>query len=111
MIFGTYLLAGSTTLPSGQSVFVRTTFQLSDIVTGANPYVVSGGLISGILAGPTDFGIANGQTIINNNTAGTIRFYMWANIQKYGPIPVTFSMSGIGSSFWSENQLSAIPMN
>jgi hypothetical protein len=36
---------------------------------------------------------------------------MWANIQKYGPIPVTFSMSGIGSSFWSENQLSAIPMN
>ena len=111
MIFGTYLLAGSTTLPSGQSVFVRTTFQLSDIVTGANPYVVSGGLISGVLAGPTDFGIANGQTIINNNTAGTIRFYMWANIQKYGPIPVTFSMSGIGSSFWSENQLSAIPMN
>lgn len=111
MIFGTYLLAGSTTLPSGQSVFVRTTFQLSDIVTGANPYVVSGGLISGILAGPTDFGIANGQTIINNNTLGTIRFYMWANIQKYGPIPLTFSMSGIGSSFWSENQLSAIPMN
>ena len=111
MIFGTYLLAGSTTLPSGQSVFVRTNFQLSDTVTGANPYVFSGGLISGVLAGPTDFGIANGQTIINNNTAGTIRFYMWANIQKYGPIPVTFSMSGIGSSFWSENQLSAIPMN
>jgi hypothetical protein len=111
MVFGTYLLAGSTTLPSGQSVFVRTNFQLSDTVTGANPYVFSGGLISGVLAGPTDFGIANGQTIINNNTAGTIRFYMWAGIQKYGPIPATFSMSGIGSSFWAENQLSAVPMN
>jgi hypothetical protein len=111
MLFGTYLLAGSTTLATGQSVFVRTNFQLSNTVTGANPYIVSGGLISGILAGPTEFGIANGQTIINNNTVGTIRFYMWANIQKYGSIPGTFSMSGIGSSFWAENQLSAIPTN
>ncbi len=114
MVFGTYLLAGSTTLPSGQSVFVRTNFQLSDTVTGANPYVISGGLISGVLAGPSDFGIANGQTIIENpNPPGgaSIRFYMWAGIQKYGPISASFSMSGIGSSFWSENQLTAVPMN
>lgn len=111
MVFGTYLLAGTTFLASGQSVFIRTSFFLSNTVTGANPYIVSGGLISGILAGPTEFGIANGQTIINNTSGGVIRFYLWANIRKYGSTPTAFSMDGVGSSFWAENQLTAIPMN
>jgi hypothetical protein len=111
MVFGTYLLAGATILTSGQSAFIRTSLYTSDTVSGSNPYIVSGGLISGILAGPTEFGIANGQTIINNTSGGTIRFYLWANIKKYGTTPATFGMSGVGSAFWSENQLTAIPMN
>ena len=111
MVFGTYLLSGSTILTSGQSVFIRTALYLSNTVAGVNPYVISGGLISGVLAGPTEFGIANGQTIINNTSGGIIRFYLWGNITKYGTTPATFGMSGIGSSFWSENQLTAIPMN
>lgn len=111
MVFGTYLLSGATILTSGQSAFIRTSLYTSDTVSGSNPYIVSGGLISGILAGPTEFGIANGQTIINNTSGGTIRFYLWANIKKYGMTPATFGMSGVGSSFWSENQLTAIPMN
>lgn len=111
MVFGTYLLAGSTVLTSGQSAFIRTSLYLSNTVAGTNPYIISGGLISGILAGPTEFGIANGQTIINNTSGGVIRFYLWANITKYGTTSTAFSMSGVGSSFWAENQLTAIPMN
>lgn len=110
IVFGTYLLAGATTLSSGQSIFVRTTLSTSNIFV-SNPDIVSGALISGILAGPTDFGLANGQTVINNTSGSTKRYYMWANIQKYGSVATSYSMSGVGSNFWAENQLSAIPTN
>ena len=110
IVFGTYLLAGVTTLTSGQSVFVRTTLSTSNVVV-VNSDVVSGGLVSGTLAGPSDFGIANGQTIINNTSGAIKRYYLWGNVQKYGTTPTTFSMGSVGSNFWSENQLSAIPTN
>lgn len=110
IVFGTYLLAGSTTLTAGQSIFVRTTLSISNTIV-SNPDIISGGLVSGTLAGPTDFGLANGQTLINNTSGTTRRYYLWANIQKYGTTPTTYNMAGIGSNFWSENQLSAIPTN
>jgi hypothetical protein len=110
IVFGTYLLAGSTTLLSGQSIFVRTTLSTSNTVV-VNTDIISGGLVSGILAGPTDFGLANGQTVINNTSGSTRRYHLWANIQKYGTTPTSYNMSGVGSNFWLENQLSAIPTN
>lgn len=110
IVFGTYLLAGTTSLTSGQSVFVRTTLSTSNIIL-TNPDIISGGLVSGSLNGPCDFGLANGQTIINNTSGATKRYYLWANVQKFGTTPTTFTMAGVGSNFWSENQLSAIPTN
>lgn len=110
MIFGTYLLNGA--LPSDAGVFVRTT--LSDNNTGAgtcSPDVISGCLLSGTLMGPVGFSIANGQMVINNTSGGTKRYYMWASMEKFGTTPTAFSINAIGSSFWSENQLTAIPMN
>jgi hypothetical protein len=115
MVFGTYLLAGNSSLTSGQSCFIRSTFCLSSTVALANPDIISGSLISGIISGPNQFGIANGQSIINNSSSPVNgppkRYYMWANIEKFGTTPTTFGMNGVGSSFWGENQLFAIPMN
>lgn len=110
IVFGTYLISGTPTLTSGQSIFVRTALSASDTVN-ANPDVVSGALVSGTLIGPTVFGIANGQTIINNSGAAVKRYYLWGNLVKYGTTPTTFNLSGLGSNFWAENQLSAIPTN
>lgn len=110
IVFGTYLLAGATTLTTGQSIFVRTTLSTSNTVV-VNTDIIAGGLVSGILAGPSDFGLANGQTVINNTSGAVKRYYLWANIQKYGTTPTNYNMAGIGSNFWSENQLSAIPTN
>lgn len=110
IVFGTYLLAGTTSLATGQSVFIRTTLSTSNAVA-TNPDLISGALVSGTLSGPSDFGLANGQTIINNTSGATKRYYLWANIQKFGTTPAAFTMAGVGSSFWSENQLSAIPTN
>lgn len=111
IVFGTYLLAGTTSLTTGQSVFIRTALYTSNVVAGSNPDIVSGALVSGTLAGPSDFGLANGQTIINNTSGATKRYYLWANIQKFGTTTIAFTMAGVGSNFWSENQLSAIPTN
>lgn len=110
IVFGTYLLAGTTSLTAGQSVFVRTTLSISNVVA-TNPDLISGALVSGTLAGPSDFGLANGQTIINNTSGATRRYYLWANVQKFGTTTTAFTMAGVGSNFWSENQLSAIPTN
>lgn len=110
IVFGTYLLAGTTSLTSGQSVFVRTTLSTSNTIL-TNTDIISGGLVSGSLNGPCDFGLANGQTIINNTSGATKRYYLWANVQKFGTTPTAFTMAGVGSNFWSENQLSAIPTN
>lgn len=111
MVFGTYLLNGSVVLANGASIFVRTALHESPTVATANPDVVSGGLISGILSGPNEFGIANGQTVINNSSGANKTYYMWANITKYGTTATNFQINGIGSNFWGENQLTAIPTN
>ncbi len=110
IVFGTYLLAGTTSLTAGQSVFVRTTLSSSNTVLNGSD-IISGGLVSGTLIGPCDFGLANGQTIINNTSGANKTYYLWANVQKFGTTPTAFTMAGVGSNFWSENQLSAIPTN
>lgn len=115
MVFGTYLLNNTATpLTSGESVWVRCIFSDSNAMSTISVDVISGGLISGVLAGPSEFGLANGQTIIQNpNPEGgaTKRYYMWANVEKFGTTPTAFFINGVGSSFWGENQLTAIPMN
>ncbi|NMH28931.1 hypothetical protein [Flavobacterium silvaticum] len=111
MVFGTYLLNGSTILANGASVFIRSTLSDSPTINSSSPDIVSGGLISGILSGPNEFGIANGQTVVNNTSGANKTYYMWANLTKYGTTPTTFNINGLGSSFWGENQLTAIPTN
>lgn len=115
MVFGTYLLNNSSTpLASGQCVWVRCVFSLSNAASLPTSDVISGALISGTLSGPNEFGIANGQTIIQNpNPEGgaSKRYYLWAAVQKYGTTSSAFYVNGLGSSYWGENALTAIPMN
>jgi hypothetical protein len=118
LVFGTYLLLSdqfSSILPlvTGDSVWVRCIFSSSDVVYTSTTDVISGGLISGVLSGPNEFGLANGQTIIQNpNPQGgaTKRYYMWSSVEKYGTTPTDFYVSQVGGT-WGENQLTAIPMN
>lgn len=108
MVFGTYLLNGY--LAADASVFVRTSFSCSNVAyTGCD--IVTGALISGVLTGPSQFGLANGQTVLNNASGATKRYYLWASIIKYGTTPSTFNILQLGGNFWAENMLTAIPMN
>lgn len=118
IVFGNYLLHSdqffpNTPLTTGQSIWVRCIFSSSDTVFTSSTDVISGALISGVLAGPNEFGIATGQTIIQNpNPSGgaTKRYYMCSTAEKYGTTPTAFYVNQVGGT-WGENQLTAIPMN
>ncbi|SCX91925.1 hypothetical protein [Flavobacterium caeni] len=108
MVFGTFLINGF--LAADASVIVRTSLSCSDTnYTACN--TIMGALISGILSGPNEFGIATGQSVILNNTAGVRRYYLWASLTKYGSTPAAFTVNNLASNVWGENQLTAIPMN
>lgn len=112
IVFGTYLLAhGASTLQAGQAQWVRTTFSESPTVNSASPDIIGSSLISGSLSYPNNFGLANGQVLINNTSGGIKRYYVWAGMQNTGGQPAGYSLSGIGSNFWGENNLTAVPMN
>lgn len=108
MVFTTLLLQAY--LPADGSMFIRTTFSCTpSILTTCD--IIAGGLLSGVISGPNHFGILNGQCVISNQTANPKTYYLFANLTKYGNVPTTTVLNGIGSSFWGENMMSAIPMN
>lgn len=112
IVIATYLMAqGGASLTSGQSMFVRTFFSSSPsavISTGDN---IGSGLISGHIAYPTPFAIISGQNVLNNTSGATKRYYVWANMSNTGGQPTGFFLNNFCGSFWSENNLVAIPMN
>ena len=108
MVFTTLLLQAY--LPADGSMFIRTTFSCSPGVLSSCD-IIAGGLLSGVISGPNHFGILNGQCVISNQAAYPKTYYLFANLTKYGNVPATTVLTGIGSSFWGENMMSAIPMN
>lgn len=107
MVFGTFLLNSS--LGNNSSMMVRTSLSCSS-ATYTPCDIISGNLISGVVSGPNEFGIANGQTVISNASGATKRYYLWGSLTKYGSVPVLTALNSLGGS-WAENQLAAIPMN
>lgn len=112
LVIGTYLMAqGGSSLLSGQSMFVRTSFSSSNVANIGTGDIIGSGLMSGNVAYPTPFGVINGQNIVNNTSGATKRYYVWAAMTNTGGQPVGFFLNNFCGNFWSENNLVALPMN
>jgi hypothetical protein len=120
MVFGTYLIIPSNKdLMANEGVWMRTTFSDNDISFSYSGDLIGARLISGNLNGNQSYSLANGQVIINNTSASTKRYYVWAEIDKYdwknngyqNTALFNFKLSNFCGSYWNENQITAIPMN
>jgi hypothetical protein len=108
------LLINGTALPSGGGIFVRTYLAESATVATASGDVVAGtgGLISGNYSFSNTFSFVSGQVFINNTSGANKTYFLWANASRNTSAPSSGSGIGaLGSSFWAENQLFAVPMN
>lgn len=114
IVLGTYLLSqGGSGGPmlAGQSMWVRTFFSSSNVANVPTGDIIGSGLMSGSIGYPSPFAVINGQNIVNNTSGTTKRYYVWGLMSNTGGQPAGFSLDGLGSNFWSENQLTAVPMN
>lgn len=114
IVFATYLLAHGGSggpLTTGQSQWVRTSFSSSAVSNISTGDIIGSSLISGSLSYPNAYGVINGQVIINNTSGATRRYYVWASMTNSGGQPAGYALDGIGSNFWGENNLNAVPMN
>lgn len=108
------LLINCVALPAGGGIFIRTNLTESAVSGVGTSDVVpgTGGLISGNFSYSSTFSFASGQILINNSSGANKTYYLWASCSRNGAAPSTGAAVGaIGSSFWQENQLIAIPMN
>jgi hypothetical protein len=108
------LLINGTALPAGGGIFVRTYLAESATVSTGTTDIVpgTGGLISGNFSYSNTFTFVSGQIFVNNTSGANKTYYLWALGARNASAPATGSAIGaLGSSFWAENQLFAIPMN
>jgi hypothetical protein len=96
--------------PNNSSYWLRSTFSDS---SGVNPVassdIVGSPLASGNLIGATLYGTMIG-TIIINNTSGANKFYYYI-VGEAETNNTTQTMSGVGSSFWREDNIIAFRLN
>jgi hypothetical protein len=114
IVLGTYLLSqggSGGAMLAGQSMWVRTFFSSSNVANIPTGDIIGSGLMSGSIGHPSPFAVINGQNIVNNTSGATKRYYVWGLMSNTGGQPAGFSLDGLGSNFWSENQLTAVPMN
>jgi len=114
IVLGTYLMSqggSGGAMLAGQSMWVRTFFSSSNVANIPTGDIIGSGLMSGSVSYPSPYAVINGQNIINNTSGATKRYYVWGLMSNTGGQPAGFSLDGLGSNFWSENQLTAVPMN
>jgi hypothetical protein len=107
------LLINGGAMPSGGGVWIRTYLAESATVNTGTTDIVpgTGGLMSGSFVFSQVFSICAGQVFVNNTSGANKTYYLWCLVERNATVPNTFSIGAIGRSFWSENQLFAIPMN
>ncbi|MBX9784136.1 MAG: hypothetical protein K2X48_12675 [Chitinophagaceae bacterium] len=108
------LLINGTSLPAGGGIFIRTYLaESATVATGTTDIVAgTGGLISGNFSYSNTFSFASGQILVNNTSGANKTYFLWANGSRNTSAPSSGAAVGaLGSSFWGENQLFAIPMN
>ncbi|MEN3040262.1 MAG: hypothetical protein ABDH66_01815 [Bacteroidia bacterium] len=109
LVFSTQLLRlpSGGQLPTGQAIWVRTTFSESSTWSGFSPDIVGAPLISGVLPSNTSYSLVTGQVFIHNQSGATKRYYYFGNKEPYGG--TTENIRNVGTNLQGENQLFAIP--
>jgi hypothetical protein len=94
-------------LASDASLWIRAAFS-----TSPSSFTQAGNILSGTLAGPSQFGLMNGIVVIDNASGSTQRYYLWRTESKpYGTATGNEALWGFGSAGWGENQIVATPVN
>ncbi|MEN2993340.1 MAG: hypothetical protein ABDH91_07275 [Bacteroidia bacterium] len=111
MVFSTQLLRlpNLNVLPSGQSIWVRTTFSDNSTWSGISPDIVGAPLFSGVLPPSCVFAILTGQVLIHNQGTTTKRYYYFGHKDPVGG--TTEAIRNVGTSLQGENQLFAVPVD
>ncbi len=105
----TQLVTNFVNMPTGQSVWVRSSFSDSPTTFVFTPDIVGSNLMSGIWGPATQFGLVSGSLILNNTSSSAKVYYYWA-----GSVAVngyTGTIDNFGGSTWAENQMYALPIN
>lgn len=96
-------------LTNNQSAVMHTSFSDSAANTVRSIDVVTNGAsgvwISGVINGPSPFGVFSGNIIINNNSGVTKRYFYYARLEA------ALTALSFGGNVWGENQLFAFPIN
>ena len=100
-----------TLVPTGASYWVRSYFS-GTITGGVTSDYIGSPLVSGIMVGPSTYGLLTGTVIINNTSGSTKRYYYFkSSSEAKGTGTVTNKLLNFGTSIWQENQIIAYPMN
>ena len=93
-------------LASDASLWIRAGFS-----TSSSSYVSSGNILSGLLIGPSQYGLMNGIVVINNTSGSTQRYYLWRlTSQADGSATGNEQLDNFAGA-WGENQIVATPVN
>jgi hypothetical protein len=108
----TQLITGatsSTIMPSGQSIWIRSTFSDSSTTYSASPDIQGSKYMSGAWGPSIKFGLVSGNIILRNNTASAKTYYYWVGQVENNNYAGT--INNFGGAYWQENQMYAIPIN
>jgi hypothetical protein len=90
-----------------RAIWIRTSLSNSNTVFSYSPHIIGSTLASGSLVAPAAYGMVNGAIYINNNTGITTRYYLWANVERYGG--TLCNAHNFATNAWAENQFFAVP--
>jgi hypothetical protein len=92
---------------SERALWVRTSLSNSNTTYSSSPQIVGSPLASGSVTTPSNFGMISGAIYVNNTTGATTRYYMWANVDRYGG--TNCGLFNFATTSWGENQFFAVP--
>jgi Collagen triple helix repeat (20 copies) len=99
-------------LNSNDAVWVRNFYDDANTGSGivSPDYLSTQTLISGSLIGPLQFGMANGQVILQNSTTSTKRYHVWAQL-ICPSCPSGYTLQDYNKTGFGENGIIAVPIN
>ena len=100
---------GSSFVPAGQSLWVRSSFADAPTAGPSADLVGNNDLISGTISAGMIYNMLHGAVTISNTTnAPKTYYYIVGNVVNNGFTPTLY---GLGATQWAENQIYAIPIN
>ena len=94
-------------LDNDAALWIRASFS-----TSPSSFIQAGGILSGSLVGPSQFGLMNGIVVINNTSGSTQKYYLWRTKSEfYGTATGAEVLDNFAGTFWGENQIVATPAN